>query len=60
MKFYQNISSIRSMEVKIIGDDEVLYEGNVDNAPAEIKSMRYYNIELGNQANIYVTKKEIN
>lgn len=41
---FLKISSIRCLDVKIIKDGEVLYEGNVDNAPQELKDLDYKTI----------------
>ncbi len=59
MRFYQNINSIRNMNVKVICDDNVIYEGNVENAPEDVGKMLYYDIKLGSTTELYTTKKEI-
>ena len=38
------ISALRCVDVKIVKENEVLYEGNVDNAPEELKDMYYKSI----------------
>ena len=38
------ISSLRCIDVKIQKDGEILYEGNVDNAPEDLKDLYYKSI----------------
>lgn len=42
---YLRIDAIKNLDIKVIRDNEVLYEGNVDEAPEEIKAMSYKSIE---------------
>lgn len=35
------IDNIRNYNVKIVDGDNVLYEGNIDHAPDEIKNLEY-------------------
>jgi len=47
MKIYDNIGSLRLMNIKVIKDNkDTLYEGMVENAPDEIKKLRYAKIEI--------------
>ena len=57
-KFFSNIGSLNNIDVKIICDGEEIYSGNVNEAREDIKSMLYYDIELGNPTNVYVTQQE--
>ena len=57
-KFYSNINSLNNINVQIICDGEEIYSGNVNEARDEIKAMRYYDIVLGSQTKVYVTKQE--
>ena len=57
-KFFSNIGSLNNIDVKIIWDGEEIYSGNVNEAREDIKSMLYYDIELGNPTNVYVTQQE--
>ena len=41
---FLKVSSIRCLDVRIIKDGEVLYEGNVDDAPQELKELDYKTI----------------
>ena len=45
---FLKISSIRCLDIKIVKDGETLYEGNVDDAPQELKDLE---IEL-NRADV--------
>ena len=38
------IKDIRNFNVKIVDGDNVLYEGNVDYAPDDIKNLEYKNV----------------
>ena len=47
MKLYDNIGSLRLMNIKVIKDNkDILYEGMVENAPDDIKKLRYAKIEI--------------
>ena len=58
MKFYTNIGSLNNINVKIICDEKEIYSGNVNDAEDYVKSMMYYDIELGNPTKVYVAKWE--
>ncbi len=38
------VSSLRCIDVRIIKDGKIEYEGNVDDAPAELRDMYYKTI----------------
>ncbi len=38
------VSALRCIDVKIIRDGETLFEGNVDNAPEELRELYYKSI----------------
>jgi hypothetical protein len=47
MKLYDNIGSLRLMNIKVIKDNkDTLYEGMVENASDDIKKLRYAKIEI--------------
>lgn len=47
MKLYDNIGSLRLMNIKVIKDNkDTLYEGMVENAPDDIKKLMYAKIEI--------------
>lgn len=57
-KIYANIGIARLINIRVILDDkEVIYEGMVDNAPGEIKNLKYSKIENNNPVVFYVYSK---
>ena len=40
------IGSARLLNIRVFLDDEVVYEGMVENAPQEIKNLKYSEIEI--------------
>ena len=55
MKTYCRIDSFKKMNIKVIlNDKDVIYEGNVDDAPTNIKEMHYAKACLGKVTQIYV------
>lgn len=57
-KLYGPISSIRTVSIKVYINDKLEYDGMVEDAPANIKKMKYYDIkiEIGGITNLYVDK----
>lgn len=48
MKVYGTIGSFRLIDIKVIQDDNnVIYEGEIKNAPEEIKNLKYSAIKTG-------------
>ena len=55
MKLYDNIGSLRLMNIKVIKDNkDILYEGMVENALDDIKKLRYAKIFFSHFYNIYL------
>ena len=47
MKVYDNIGSLRLLNIKVIMDDkDTIYEGMVEDAPEEVKKLKYSKIEI--------------
>ena len=47
MKVYDNIGSLRLLSIKVIlNDNNIIYQGMVEDAPEEIKKMKYSKIEI--------------
>ena len=47
MKVYDNIGTIRLLNIKVIIDDkETIYEGMVEDAPEDVKKLKYSKIEI--------------
>ena len=54
-RVYARIGDSRLLNIKVILDDEkIIYEGMVEDAPDEIKQMKYSKIEMGNPIINYV------
>lgn len=54
-KAYLTIGSVRSLDIRVIFEDtEILYEGAVEEAPEEIKILRYSKVENSDKMNFYV------
>lgn len=55
-KIYLQIGAGRLLNIKVIIDDkpEPEYEGMVDDAPDEIKKLKYSKVEMGNPITYYV------
>ena len=45
-RIYMPIGSARLLNIRVFLDDEVVYEGMVENAPQEIKNLKYSEIEI--------------
>ena len=61
MKLYDNIGSLRLLNVRIYLDDvNVVYEGMVEDAPEDIKNCRYAKIMIDDEGitNLYVYSNE--
>ena len=59
MKVYGKIGEFKRMNIKVIlNDNEVLYEGKVENAPLNIKELHFSKVMLGKITEIYVYDKE--
>ena len=54
-KAYLTIGSVIALDIRVIFEDtEILYEGAVEKAPAEIKNLRYSKVENSDKMNFYV------
>lgn len=55
MKTYGRIDEFKRMNVKIIlNDNQILYEGNVENVPFNIKEMHFNKVHLGAVTEIFI------
>lgn len=55
MKVYNEIGLSRLLNIRVIKDDtETLYEGMVEDAPEEIKQLKYSKIQTTDRVNFYV------
>ena len=59
MKVYDNIGSLRLLNIKVIMDDkDTIYEGMVEDAPEDIKKLKYSKIEIDSGTTfLYVYKQ---
>ena len=59
MKVYDNIGSIRLLNIKVIMDDkDTIYEGMVEDAPEDVKKLKYSKIEIDSGTTfLYVYKQ---
>ncbi len=47
MKVYDNIGSLRLLNIKVImNDKDTIYEGMVEDAPEDIKKLKYSKIDI--------------
>lgn len=54
-KAYLTIGCARKMDIRVLWDDvDVLYEGKVEEAPAEIKRLRYSKMDDEDKVVFYV------
>ena len=54
-KVYMEIGTSRLLDIRVIkNDNEVLYEGMVEDAPENIKALKYYKIQTTDRVNFYV------
>ena len=54
-KVYNEIGLSRLLDIRVIKDDtETLYEGMVEDAPIEVKELKYSRIENTDKMNFYV------
>ena len=61
IKNYLPIGSARLLDVRVIMDDQVIYDGLVDKAPDDIKQLKYYDISFdGNKVEYKVTNEQLN
>ena len=55
MNVYNEIGLSRLLNIRVIKDDtEILYEGMVEDAPVEIKQLKYSKIQTTDRVNFYV------
>ena len=54
MKLYCRIGEMRLLDVRVFDNDVLVYEGQVDYAPEEIKRWRYSKVERVNPMDLYV------
>lgn len=53
-RIYLQIDSFRLMKIRVILDDKIVYEGDAEKAPENIKKLKYSKIENSDITNLYV------
>lgn len=57
-KTYLQIGAARLLDIKVIADNKIIYEGAVDIAPQEIKSLKYYDVNVNSDKVEYKVELE--
>lgn len=57
MRTYLPIEACRLLNIRVILDGENVYEGMVDDAPEEIRKLKYSKVEIGDKNTFYVFSK---
>lgn len=52
-KTYLQIGAARLLDIRVIADNKIIYEGAVDTAPQEIKSLKYYDVNVNSDKVVY-------
>lgn len=53
-KVYMPIGTSRLLDIKVILDGEEVYSGMVEDAPNEIKQLKYSKVDMGSPITYYV------
>lgn len=53
-RIYLQIDSFRLIKIRVILDDKIVYEGDAEKAPENIKKLKYSKIENSDMTNLYV------
>jgi len=53
-RIYMPIGAARLIDIKVMLDNEQVYDGMVEDAPGEIKKLKYSKVEMGNKITYYV------
>ena len=56
-KAYLQIGTMRLFDVEVYLDDILVYEGKVEDAPREVKILKYSKMKNGNKVMIYAYSK---
>lgn len=57
-KTYLQIGTARLLDIRVIVDNKIIYEGAVDTAPQEIKSLKYYDVNVNSDKVEYKVELE--
>lgn len=53
-RVYLSINTLRKLNIRVFVDDKIAYEGEAEQAPADIGKLRYSKIENSDRVNLYV------
>lgn len=53
-KVYMSIGTSRLLDIKVILDGQEVYSGMVEDAPNEIKNLKYSKVDMGSPITYYV------
>lgn len=53
-KVYMSIGTSRLLDIKVILDGQEVYDGMVEDAPDEIKQLKYSQVDMGSKMTYYV------
>ena len=57
-KTYLQIGAARLLDIRVIADNKIIYEVAVDTAPQEIKSLKYYDVNVNSDKVEYKVELE--
>lgn len=55
---YLQIGAARLLDIRVIVDNKIIYEGAVDTEPQEIKSLKYYDVNVNSDKVEYKVELE--
>lgn len=58
IKNYLQIGAARLLDIRVIADDKIIYEGAVDTASQEIKNLKYYDVNVNSDKVEYKVELE--
>lgn len=53
-KVYMSIGTSRLLDIKVILDGQEVYSGMVEDAPNEIKNLKYSKVDMGSPITYYI------
>lgn len=55
MNEFNTIGSLRLLHINVISNDnEIIYDGVTEEAPIEIKNLKYYDVKMENPIKLFV------
>lgn len=56
-KVYQRIGIGRLLDIRVVLDGETIYEGMVEDAPENVKNLKYSSVEMGRPITYFAYKE---